>query len=150
MGRVAVQIDHAGQLGDLGTITQGAVLVQGGMPEAVGHSSASAAGRLGDRVSDREEGTDSLFPHVADVGEEGFRRSGAVGAAEDIGAVPVSVGICLSAWSNTGGGVGSGVAGPQSSRHGLAGVREETQRRMEAEAALARRGGLFLFRVTEG
>lgn len=61
VGRPAGQIDHAGQLGGLGAITQGAVLVQGGMPEAVGHGSASAAGRLGDRVSDREEGTDSLF-----------------------------------------------------------------------------------------
>lgn len=43
------------------------------------------------------------------------------------------------------GGVGSGVAGPQSARHGLAGVREETQQRMKAEAALVSGRGLFLY-----
>jgi hypothetical protein len=46
-----------------------------------------------------------------------------------------------------GGGVGSGVAGPQLARHGLAGVREETQQRMKAEAAFVSGRGLFLFRV---
>lgn len=72
-GRIAVQVDHAGQLGHLGAITQCPVLVQGGMPEAVGHGPDSSADRLGDGVSDREEGTNSSFPQVADVSEEGFR-----------------------------------------------------------------------------
>jgi hypothetical protein len=114
------------------------------MPEAVGDRPDSAADRLGDRVSDREEGTDSSFPHVADVGEEGFRGSGTVGADEDVGAVPVSVGDLRERLVEhrdvVGGSVGAGVTGPQPSRHGLAGVREETQQRMEAEAALVGRG----------
>ncbi|GAB1333414.1 hypothetical protein ACE1SV_00040 [Streptomyces sp. E-15] len=51
-GRIAVQVDQAGQLGDLGTVTQRPVLVQCGMPEAVGRGPDSAADRLGDGVSD--------------------------------------------------------------------------------------------------
>ncbi len=46
VGRVAVQVDHAGQLGDLGAVTQCPVLVQGGMPEAVGYGPEGAALRL--------------------------------------------------------------------------------------------------------
>lgn len=59
--RKAGQIDHASQLGHFGSITQCPVLVQGGMPEAVGRGQDSAADRLGDGVSDREEGTNSSF-----------------------------------------------------------------------------------------
>ena len=51
-GRIAGQVDHVGQLGDLGTVTQRPVLVQGGMPKAVGHGPDSSADRLGDGVSD--------------------------------------------------------------------------------------------------
>ena len=58
-GRVAGKVDHAGQLGDLGAVTQGAVLVQGGVPDLLGQGPDRAADRLGDRVSDREEGADS-------------------------------------------------------------------------------------------
>lgn len=150
-GRVAVQIDHASQFGDLGAITQRSVLVQGGMPQAVGHGPDSSADRLGDCVSDREEGTNSSFPQVADVGEEGFRGSGTVGADEDVGAVPVSVGDLrerLVEHRNViGGSVGSGVSGPQPPRHGFAGVREETQQRVEAEAALVGGCGLLFLGV---
>lgn len=150
-GRAAVQINHAGQLGDLRAVTQRPVLVQGGMPKAVGHGPDSAADRLGDGVSDREEGTDSAFPHAADVGEEGFRGSGTVGADQDVGAMPVGVGDlreCLVEHLDViRGGVGSGVTGPQPPRHSFAGVGEETQQRMEAEAAFIGRGGLFLVRV---
>lgn len=85
------------------------------------------------------------------VGEEGLRGSGAVGADQDLGAVPVSVGdLCEGVVQHRdviGGGVGSGVAGPRSARHGLAGVSEETQQRMKAEAAFVSERGLFLFRV---
>ncbi|MGW6681180.1 hypothetical protein ACWGBO_14990 [[Kitasatospora] papulosa] len=49
-GRVAVHIDYAGQLGDLSGVTECAVLVEGGMPEAVGHGPDSAADRFGDGV----------------------------------------------------------------------------------------------------
>ena len=57
---VSVRIYHACQLGDLGAITQRPVLVQGGMPEVLGHGPNCVADRLGDGVSDREEGTGSL------------------------------------------------------------------------------------------
>ncbi len=59
---------------------------------------------------------DSSFPQVADVGQEGFRRSGTVGADEDVGAVPVSVGDLrerlVEHHNVIGGSVGSGVPGP--------------------------------------
>ncbi len=148
-GRVAGQVGHPDQLGGLGSGTQRPVLVQSGMPEAVGHGPDRAAGRLGDRVSDREEGPYSWFPQVADVGEEGFRGSGTVGADRDAGAVPVSVGDlreCLVEHRDViGGSVGAGVPGPQPPRQGLAGVREETQQRMEAGAALAGRSCRLLY-----
>jgi hypothetical protein len=35
------------------------------------------------------------------MAEEGFRGSGTVGADQDVGAVPVSVGDLASAWSST-------------------------------------------------
>jgi hypothetical protein len=83
--------------------------------------------------SDREEGTDSSFPHVADVGKEGFRGSGAVGADQDVGAVPVGVGDlreCLVEHRDVvGGGVGAGVPGPQPAGQRLARVGPEAQRR---------------------
>jgi hypothetical protein len=50
--RIAGQLDHPGQLGDLGAGTERAVLVQSGMPERVGHGPDRVADRLGDRVSD--------------------------------------------------------------------------------------------------
>jgi hypothetical protein len=126
--RGAVQIDHAGQLRDLSAMTQCPVLLQGGMPEAVGHGPDSAADRRGDGVSDREEGADSSFPQGADMGEEGFRGFGAVGADEDedVDTVPVDVGDlpeCLVEHSNViGGGVGVGVPGPRQ-RHQLLAAR---------------------------
>lgn len=93
----------------------------------------------------------SSLPYVADVGEEGFRGSGTVGADQDVGAVSVSVGglreRSVEHRDVIGGGVGSGVAGPQPSRHGFAGVREEAQQRMEDGSALVGRGRLFLLRV---
>lgn len=93
-----------------------------------------------DGVSDREEGTDSSFPHVADVGEKGLRGSGTVGADEEVGAVPVRVGDlreCLVEHRDVvAGGVGTGVSGTQPARQCLAGVGQEAQQRMEAEAAL--------------
>ncbi|GHB99723.1 hypothetical protein GCM10010397_84790 [Streptomyces spinoverrucosus] len=52
---VAVQVDHAGQLGDLGAFAQGAVLFQRGVPDLLGQGADRAADRLGDGVSDREE-----------------------------------------------------------------------------------------------
>lgn len=88
-----------------------------------GHDSDRVADRLGDRVSDREEGADSLLPHISDVGEEGFRRSGADGADQDVGAVPVGAGDLRKCGDRhrdvIGGGVGSGIAGPQSPGHRL-------------------------------
>ncbi|MGW0754513.1 hypothetical protein [Streptomyces sp. NPDC002587] len=51
-GRIAGQLDHPGQLGDLGAGTERAVLVQSGKPETVGHGSNRVADRRGDRVSD--------------------------------------------------------------------------------------------------
>jgi len=76
---IAVQVDHAGQVGDRPRHAP-TVLVQGRMPETVRHGPDSASDRLGDGVSDREEGTDPSLAQVADVSEEGSCRSGAVGA----------------------------------------------------------------------
>ena len=92
-----------------------------------------------------------VLAHGSEVGEEGFRGSGAVGADQDRGAVPVSVGDLREGVVQhrdvVGCDVGSGVAGTQPAGHGLAGVRGETQQRVEAEAARVGRGGLFLVRV---
>jgi hypothetical protein len=67
-------------------------------------------------VSDREPQVRPVLTQGPDVGEEGFRGSGAVGADQDVGAVPVSVGdLCEGVVQHRdviGGGVGSGVAGP--------------------------------------
>lgn len=46
-----------------------------------------------------------------------------------------------------GGGIGSGIAGPQPPGHRLAGVGQEAQERVEAEAAPVGRGSLILLRV---
>lgn len=54
---------------------------------------------------------------------------------------------CACVVARIGGGAGSGIAGPQSAGHGLAGVREETQQRMKAEAAFVSGRGPFHFRV---
>lgn len=97
VGRIAVQVGHAGQFGDLGGLAEGAVLVQSGAPDMVGQGSDRAADRLGNGVSDREEGADSACSQVANVSEEGLCGTGAVGADEDVGAVPVGVGICARA-----------------------------------------------------
>ena len=121
------------------------------MPEAVGHRADRAADGLGDGVSDREEGTDSSFPHVADVGEECFRGSGTVGADEDVGAVTLRVGDlreCLVEHRDVvARGVGTGVSGTESARQCLAGVGQEAQQRVEAEAAFIGGCSLLLLGV---
>ncbi|CAM5440907.1 hypothetical protein SVIOM74S_02093 [Streptomyces violarus] len=65
-----------------------------------------------------------LLAQGPDMREEGLRGSGAVGADQDLGAVPASVGdLCGGIVQHRdviGGGVGSGVAESQSARHGLA------------------------------
>lgn len=129
--RVAGEVGHAGQSGDLGGLTKGAVLVQGGVPDQLGQGPDRAADGLGDRVSDREEGVDSACSQVSDVAEEGLCGSGAVGADEDVGAVPVGVGdLSESVVQHRDvirGRVGSGVPGPEAPGHALAGVGQETQ-----------------------
>ncbi|GGU22000.1 hypothetical protein GCM10010244_55760 [Streptomyces coeruleorubidus] len=62
------------------------------MPESFGQGADRTTDLLGDRVSDRELQVQSLLAQGPDVREEGFRGSGAVGADQDLGAVPVSVG----------------------------------------------------------
>lgn len=42
--RVAREVDQAGRFGDLGAGAQGAVLFQGGVPDAVGHGPGSRCG----------------------------------------------------------------------------------------------------------
>lgn len=149
--RVAGEVGHAGQSGDLGGLTKGAVLVQGGVPDQLGQGPDRAADGLGDRVSDREEGVDSACSQVSDVAEEGLCGSGAVGADEDVGAVPVGVGdLSESVVQHRDvirGRVGSGVPGPEAPGHALAGVGQETQQGVEAEAAFAGGCGLVLLRV---
>jgi hypothetical protein len=121
------------------------------MPEAVGHGPDGAADRLCDGVSNRVEGTDSSFAHVADVSEEGFRGSGAVGADENVGSVPVGVGNLRERLVEhrdvVGGSVGAGVAGPQQAGQCLAGVGQEAQQWVEAESALVGGCGLLFLGV---
>jgi hypothetical protein len=64
---VAVQVDHAGQLGDLGADAQGAVLLQRGVPDLIGQGADHAADRLGDGMSDRVL-SDFRFAHVLGSG----------------------------------------------------------------------------------
>ncbi len=80
--RVTGEVDHAGQLRDLRPGSQGAVLLQRGVPDVLGQSPDRAADRLGDGMSDREEGTDPSGEQGAYVVQECFGASGAVGADE--------------------------------------------------------------------
>jgi hypothetical protein len=80
-----------------------------------------------------------------------LRATGAVGADEDFGAVAVGVGdLCEGLVEDgdvVGGGVRSGVARPQEASEGLAGVVEEAEQRVVAEAAFVGGGGLLLLGV---
>lgn len=150
-GRVAVQVDHAGQLGDLGGLTQGPVRVQGGVPDLFGQGADRAADRCGDCVSDRETQVKALVTQGAEMCEERLRAACAVGADQDVGAVPVGVGDLREGLVEhgdvIGGGVVSGVARPQQPGHRLAGVDQETQQRVEPEAAFVGGCGLVFLGV---
>jgi hypothetical protein len=102
------------------------------------------------RVPQGARGGRARAPGV-DVGEEGFRGSGTVGAHQDVGALSVGVGDlceCLVEHCDViGGGVRVGVAGPQPAGQCLAGVGEEAQQRVEAETALVGGCGLLLLGV---
>lgn len=150
-GRVAVQVDHAGQLGDLGGLTQGPVRVQGGVPDLFGQGADRAADRCGDCVSDRETQVKAVVTQGAEMCEERLRAACAVGADQDVGAVPVGVGDLREGLVEhgdvIGGGVVSGVARPQQPGHRLAGVDQETQQRVEPEAAFVGGCGLVFLGV---
>ena len=145
--RVSGEVDQAGQLGDRGTCAQGSVLFQCGVPDAVGQDPDGLADRFGDGVSDGEGGADPVLPLPVQVGEEGLRAVGAVGADEDVGAVAVGVGHLREGLVEdghvVGRGVRYGVARSQDPGEGLAGVVEEAEQRVVAEAALVVGGGLF-------
>lgn len=149
--RVAGQVGHAGQLGDFRALAQGAVLFECGMPDLLGQGSDRLADRLGDGVSDGEVGEDSACVQGPHVVQERFRSSGAVGADEDGCAVAVGVGDlgkCLVEDGDVvGGGVGAGVAGPEESGQGFAGVVQEAQQRVVVEAALVGRPCLLFLGV---
>lgn len=149
--RVVGQIHHAGQFCHFGAGPQGAVLLQRRVPQMVGQGPDCAADRFGDGVSDGEGGVDTPLAQCSDVGEEGFCASGAVGADEDAGAVTVGVGDLgqgrVQDGDVVGGGVGTGVARPQHSGQGFAGVVQEAQQRVVAEPAFVGGRCLFLVRV---
>lgn len=149
--RVAVQVDHAGQLGGLGGLTQGPVRVQGRVPDLFGQGADRAADRCGDCVSDRETQVKAVVTQGAEMCEERLRAACAVGADQDVGAVPVGVGDLREGLVEhgdvIGGGVVSGVARPQQPGHRLAGVDQETQQRVEPEAAFVGGCGLVFLGV---
>jgi hypothetical protein len=149
--RVSSEVDQAGQLGDLGPGTEGAVLFQRWVPEVFGKCANGSADLFGDGVSDRERGPDSALPQPSQVGQEGLGTARAVGADEDRGAVAVGVGDLgeglVEDGDVVGGGVRAGVARSQETCQGLAGVVQEAQHRVVAEAAFVGGGGLFLLGV---
>ncbi len=102
-------------------------------------------------MSDGEAGADPAGAQGTYVVQERFRSSGAVGADEDVGAVAVGVGDLGQSRVQDGdvvrGGVGAGVARPQHTGQGLAGVVQEAQHRVVAEAALVGGRCLLLLRV---
>ncbi len=148
---VAGEVDQAGQLCDLGPGAQGAVLFQRGVPDLVGQGADGLSDLGGDGVADRERGLDPALSQSSQVGEEGLGAARAVGADEDRGPVAMRVrdlgkGL-VEDRDVIGGGVRSGVARPQETCQGLAGVVQEAEHRVVAEAALVGRGGLFLLGV---
>jgi hypothetical protein len=149
--RVAGVVDQAPQLGNLGACAQGSVLFQCRVPDPVGQAPDGFADLVGDGVSDGETGVDPALPQVAQVGEEGFRAACAVGADEDFGAVAVGVGdlgeSLVEDGDVVGCGVRSGIARSQDRGEGLAGVVQEAEQRVVAEAAFVGGGGLFLLGV---
>ncbi len=94
---------------------------------------------------------DTPLAQCTDVGEEDFRASGAVRADEDFGAVAVGVGDLgqgrIQDGDVVGGGIGAGVARPQHSGQGFAGVVQKAQQRVVAEAAFIGGRRLFLLGV---
>jgi hypothetical protein len=78
---VAVRVDHAGQLGDLGAGAQGAVLLQRGVPDLIGQGADRAADRLGDGMSDREGYVDASGAQGPQVSQAVVRRHVAPGKA---------------------------------------------------------------------
>lgn len=140
--RVAGEVDQAGQLGDLGPIAQGPVLLQRGVPDLVGQEVDGLADRFGYGVSDGEAGADPKVPQPTEVGEEGFPAAGGVGTDGDLGALAVGVGDLCEGLIQDGDvasrGVRSGVAWSQDGGEGLAGVVQETQQWVIAEARACR------------
>ncbi len=92
------------------------------------------------------------MPQGSQVGQERLGAARAVGADEDRGAVAVGVGNLgeglFEEGDVVGGGVRSGVARPQETGEGLAGVVQEAEHRVVAEAAFVGGGGLFFLGVT--
>ncbi|MFJ5117222.1 hypothetical protein [Kitasatospora sp. NPDC088548] len=114
--RVAGEVDHAGQFGDLGPGAEGAVLFEGGVPELLGQRADGFAELGGDGVSGGEGGRDAALPESAQVGWECLGAARDVGADEDLGAVAVGVGDLSEGGVDrdvVGGGVHSGVAWSQ-------------------------------------
>lgn len=101
------------------------------MPALLGQGPDRAADRLGDGVSDREEGADSACSQASDLGEEGLCGSGTVGTNKDVSAVPTGVGDLYESVVQHRDvircGVGAGVPGLKAPEHALAGVGQETQ-----------------------
>ncbi|EXU62698.1 hypothetical protein Z951_40135 [Streptomyces sp. PRh5] len=149
--RIVGKVDHAGQFCDLRPGPQGALLLQRGVPDVLGQSPDCAADRLGDGMSDREEGTDVAGAQGAYVVQECFGSSGAVGADEQVGAVTVGVGDLgegrIQDGDVIGRCVGSGVARPEQAGESLAGVVQEAQHRVVAEAAFVGGRCLLFLRV---
>jgi hypothetical protein len=108
--RVPGEVDQAGQFGDLGAGARGAVLLQGGVPDALGQGPDGCADLVGDGVSDGEAGLDPVLPQGAYVGEEGSGAACAVGADKDGGAVAVGVGDLREGVVQDGDVVGGGFA----------------------------------------
>jgi hypothetical protein len=141
----AGEVDVVGQLGDLGALAFFALGVDRLLPSRLGQVEDRLAHPLVDLIADRE-----VDARLAAVGGEGMGAPADVGARQDL-AVKVCLRQLLEGQLQNleviGGGIGTGVAGTQDPSQGLTGLREVTEQRKEAEAALVGAGGALLLGV---
>ena len=140
----AAQVDQAGDLHDVGVLTQAAVGVARGLPGVFGDGADRCADGVGDRVADRE-----VQPGGEKRADQGVGVARPISPHQDRGAaVTRPVGHLgqrpVQHDQVIGGGVTAGVPGPQDRREGLAGVVQPRPERVMAKAALEGAPGAFL------
>ena len=145
VGGPLAQVEHLGDVDDVGVLTQVPVGVAGDLPGPLRHRNDGVPDGVGDGVADRE-----LQALLGQRGDQGVGVAGAVGPDQDRCAAPpvrqlaqrpVHDGEVIS------GGVTAGVARPQHRGQGFAGVVQPRAERVVAETALEVALGAFLVRM---